>query len=726
MKMRRQVGLVVLAGLLLLFVTSAPAVARESRGNAFAISALSAKPDMVSGGNVLVRVKVPRGLMNKMVIELNGEDVTSAFRREPRSRVSLLGLIEGLELGENTLSLYKVKYTWQKNWSFERGPKGWIKKPKYRRVKHKHPIAELVLTNYPITGPIISGPHQEPFLCETDIFKLPVTGQTLGAPLDENCSIETRIDYYYKSTDGTFKPFDPNGPRPADLAETTTTENKTVAYIVRVETGTINRAIYEMAILHDPANPLPSPWNCTPGWNKRLIYTFGGGCNACYHQGSFTGGVLNDFHLSRGYAVVSATFNVLDNNCNDVVSAETVMMVKERFIETYGLPRYTMGWGGSGGAIQQHLIGQNYPGLLDGIIPAASYPDATSILPVVSDGRLLVNYFASNGAGWSSAQKTAASGFATFNTAIAWHMFFASRVNAMEACPPIPDEWKYDPDSNRDGVRCTTFDNMVNILGIDPETGFARRPLDNVGVQYGLAALNEEMISVDQFLDLNEKIGGYDEDGFIVPERTVANVDALRISYETGRVQSGSGGLASIPIIDFRTYTDPLGDIHDRVRSFSTRERLIAANGHAENQVILTNVPDPYSEVLMKMDEWLANLERAHGDVVAAKPADLVDACWRPTGEKIEEPATYDGQGICNDLYPSHMDPRMVAGASLLNDILKCQLRDIDMSDYTVNFTPEQEARLRNIFPDGVCDWSKPGVEQVPLGETFISFGPAD
>jgi hypothetical protein len=58
-------------------------------------------------------------------------------------------------------------------------------------------------------------------------------------------------------------------------------------------------------------------------------------------------------------------------------------------------------------------------------------------------------------------------------------------------------------------------------LGKDPKTGFARRPLDNVGIQYGLGALNAGVITKDQFLDLNAKIGGYDNDGEIAAARTV-------------------------------------------------------------------------------------------------------------------------------------------------------------------------------------------------------------
>ena len=102
--------------------------------------------------------------------------------------------------------------------------------------------------------------------------------------------------------------------------------------------------------------------------------------------------MLNDLFLARGYAVASSTLNVLDNNCSDVISAEAALMVKEHFIETYGPARYTIGWGGSGGAIQQQLIANNYPGILDGIIPA-SFPDATTSA-TVTDCRLFDTYFA--------------------------------------------------------------------------------------------------------------------------------------------------------------------------------------------------------------------------------------------------------------------------------------------------------------------------------------------
>ena len=84
----------------------------------------------------------------------------------------------------------------------------------------------------------------------TDKFKL-LGGGTLGAPLDANCSIATRIDYVYRSkTDGKLKPLADPKSVPADV-EMVMREGRTVPFVVRVETGTINRGIYEIAMLND-------------------------------------------------------------------------------------------------------------------------------------------------------------------------------------------------------------------------------------------------------------------------------------------------------------------------------------------------------------------------------------------------------------------------------------------------------------------------------------------
>ena len=57
-------------------------------------------------------------------------------------------------------------------------------------------------------------------------------------------------------------------------------------------------------------------------------------------------------------------------------------------------------------------------------------------------------------------------------------------------------------------------------------------------------------------------------------------------------------------------------------------------------------------------------------------------------------------------------------------DKLKCELKAVTASDYKVTLTTAELARLNAIFPQGVCDWSKPGVNQTPV-VPYASFGPS-
>ncbi len=670
---------------------------------------------MVTGGDALVQVTGPdERSLQALRILLNGRDITQAFRgvKEPRS---MLGLATHLNIGHNALELI---YTGSRQ-------------------------AALDVTNYPMTGPVLSGPHQSPFVCQTEFWGL-------GPALDSDCTANTRIEYQYWSTAaGKFKPFDPSGPRPSDIEQTKTSDGHTVDNIVRKETGTINRAVYEIAFLHQPGQPLPDPWTASPGWNGRLVYTFGGGCSAGYRQATTTGGVLNNSVLSQGYAVASSTFNVFGNNCNDVLSAETLMMVKEYFIKRFGVPVHTIGWGGSGGSMQQHLIAQDYPGLLDGIMPSISYPDIYTVAAGALDCSLLAHAFDTSSAAWTEDQKTAVSGFSSWGMCttrqlgkLTWipSTFSPGWVNPANCDKVVPSAAVYNADKNSAGTRCTIYDNAVNILGKDRDTGFASRLLDNSGVQYGLAAFNAGRIDAAQFLDLNERVGGYDVDGQIGARRMTASASSVQLAYQAGRINSGSGGLAATPIFDMRPYLDNLPDLHDRFRSFSTRARLTSANGNAENQVMftmptagflyndLTSLKSPLTihlaEALPVMDQWLNSIQQDQSNRSAAekvarnKPAGLQDACWNATGEKL-----LDGKARpCETLYPFYGDPRIAAGAPIANNIVKCTLKQIDAKDYRQPLTPDQIGKLRAIFPAGVCDYSRPGVGQQTVTQVWRKY----
>jgi len=727
----RAVAPVAFAGLglgLIVVLTIIAATGPALAGNKLEIVTLSNQPDKVSGGDVLVSVGVPTGTkLDDVTITLNGGNVTAAFAPDTVNR-ALVGLVTGLGLGGNRLE-----------------------------AKAKGAGTDIVeIRNHPITGPIFSGPQEEPFFCQTHQFRPYTNAPFLTASqITDPCSVPTQVDYVYRTTAGAFVKFDPAAPPPANLATTLTG----VPYIVRLETGTINRAIYQIAILDNPAIAGPDLRNhADPGWNGKLVYTFGGGCGGGHYiQGNSTGGVLNDSMLTRGFAVASSSLNVLGNNCNDVLSAETLMMVKEHFIETFGVPRYTMGFGCSGGAIQQYTIAANYPGLLDGLVPQCSFPDVYGT--GTFDSRLILNYFVYNATvPWTQDQIRAASGFGTFGQIYTQGTSWAARIDpspvrpgfppSIPGFPPNQSSWlysavvpidvRYDPITNPTGARATTYDHNINTFGAD-ENGFARRPLDNVGVQYGLAALNAGQITKAQFLDLNEKIGGLDIDANFIPARMVADLDATRAAYQTGKVNN-TGPLGNVPILDVDViYTDQLaaGDVHMKYNHFVTRQRLINANGNADNMVIWSGVFGPragqLTQAFIQMAAWLDNLSADTSDrplpekVVSSKPAGLTDGCWTGTSAPFGFIAEHQflggpGTSACNNLYPGFLFPRYLAGIPLSNDVVKCHLRPIDLTDYAVTLTSDEQARLRQIFPDGVCDYTRPGFEQQGLLDTWLIY----
>jgi hypothetical protein len=670
-----------------LFGGSATAVAAPDpgSGNRLEIQSVSnPRPSLVSGAQVLLRV-VAKGTP-RVHVTANGADVTAAFRAQPDG--TLLGLVSGLRDGPNDVTA-------------EEG----TGRP-----------AHLRITNHPSTGPVFSGRQQQPFYCETTAYGLPPATPPL-------CTAPTQVTYQYRNTAGAFLPLaDPAG-RPPDLA-TAHVDGRAVPYIVRVERGTIDRAVYELAALADGPAP-PSPLVPDTGWNGTLVYTFGGGCNAGYHQGATTGGVLNDLFLGQGYAVASSSLNVLDNNCSPIISAEAAMMVKEHFVETYGPVRHTIGWGGSGGAIQQYDIADSYPGILDGIIPGTSYPDSQSVSGPVADCVLLNRFFAGPGAAFTPAQRQAVSGFADYTTCLSWDQQFGNRFTATGSCnPAIPVSARWDPVTNPDGVKCGANEQLANQLGRDPRTGFVRNTLDNTGVQYGLSALRAGKITAAQFAGLNSAAGGLDYTGKPVAARSVADPFALFTVHAEDIVNSASQGLRSTPIIDQRTDLDFAGagvDIHTTEWSFTMRQRLREANGTAANQVIIENQPTPDgidaagAYELDAMDRWLTGIDADHSGqspqrkVLANRPPDLGDGCYLSATQRIQQPLEYPASGQCGALYPVALNTRMAAGEGLAMDVIKCRLRPLDFRDYPVSFTPADQRRLRDAFPSGVCDYGKPG-----------------
>src|SRR5690606_9576008 len=219
----------------------------------------------------------------------------------------------------------------------------------------------------------------------------------------ENCSIATRVDYfYYNGSD--FRPFDPAtgfASPPADL-QLIPVGGAMKPFVVRVETGTLNRFLYTIAMLAPVPESTATPATLdNSAWNGKLVYWLRGGVGIGHLQGeaAWHGGLWSAERqlfpglLAQGYAVVTSSGNETGVHYNLRLAEETALMVKQHFVDTYGEPIYTVGIGGSGGAIQQYVFAQNNRNILDAGIPTHSYPDMITQAIYVGDCNLLEQYF---------------------------------------------------------------------------------------------------------------------------------------------------------------------------------------------------------------------------------------------------------------------------------------------------------------------------------------------
>src|SRR4051794_14689801 len=197
---------------LALFLFAAAAAPAGASSEPITISVLSSRADLVSGDNALVRiggVSSTQGLK----VTVGGADQTNAFAKRANGTVD--GIVRGLKLGRSTII-----------------------------ARSGSRAAQLTVTNHPRNGPIFSGPQLKPWKCQ-------------ATATDAQCDQPTKFTYVYKSTDPSkagFQPYDPANP-PSDVATTKTENGHTLPFIVRVETGYLDRDQYQIAVLFQPGKP---------------------------------------------------------------------------------------------------------------------------------------------------------------------------------------------------------------------------------------------------------------------------------------------------------------------------------------------------------------------------------------------------------------------------------------------------------------------------------------
>src|SRR3954453_915106 len=113
----------------------APLAAAAPAGAAVPIQTVSNRADLVSGGDVLVRITGTGGRVPR--VKAGQRDATTSFARRPNGRIE--GLVTGLKTGRTRLTA--------------RLPSG--------------RGARLTVTNHPASGPVIAGPQTQPWVCRT-------------------------------------------------------------------------------------------------------------------------------------------------------------------------------------------------------------------------------------------------------------------------------------------------------------------------------------------------------------------------------------------------------------------------------------------------------------------------------------------------------------------------------------------------------------------------------
>lgn len=748
------------------------------------IQTLSNRADMISDGDALVEIVPPTGVaVSTLKVTLNGSDVSAQFATRKSGKV--LGVLTGLTVGTNTVTASLSGAT----------------------------SASLTITNAPRSGPVFSGAQIKPYYCATPTPQgatgtTPATNASglSGAP-DANCTSPTEYKFYYRTTaagcsfavpdpsptvsptdtappatvappaNPCFKPYTVGAAAPADMATVTPPGGVAMPYIVRVERGVINRGLYDIAVLFNPAQS----WTAVAPqaqWSGKVYYQFQGGSAQPRRQYRTASPWTVELALTKGYMVASNSLSDSGYNTNRTLSAETAMMMKEHIIDAYGPVNFVHGTGCSGGAVNSHIQMSVTPNLIDGFTPQCTFPDFESPILEIADCSLLVEGYqkaawlqlmttGNGGAAFSQAQinamKTAINGHMDQSSCQAWFGAFGPLLKSGTFYPRVvsnpstgeitqsaaltnacqlPNAVVYDPVTNPTGVRCAPWDWAASVWGTAAD-GRPMRPYDNTGVQYGLKALLSGAIDGEAFVTINEVIGGYDKDGRPSTTRSVGDSAAIATAYRAGLVTTGTT-MARHAEINLRGWDDssivsppgvPLsGGVHHAWRAFSQLDRRQRDAGNTDGYVMwrysnsLIPSASIFADAFSVMDTWLDNIKAdtsartIEQKVIAAKPATAFTFCYL-TSDAAQTTKVRD-QSVCDaDPYlVPHASPRQIAGGARTEDVLKCQLRPLSSVEYGGRLSAAQFTRLQAVFPDGVCDWTKPGVGQQAQLASPVSF----
>ena len=207
--------------------------------------------------------------------------------------------------------------------------------------------------------------------------------------------------------------------------------------------------------------------------------------------------------------------------------------------------------------------------------------------------------------------------------------------------------------------------------------------------------------------------------------RTAGDAIAMRAAYSSGHVFRGR---LDVPALDHRQYMERELDMHNSHQSFAVRQRVKQYMGHSDNLVVWFTDTTPGTpkasqslEALAVMDEWMRNMRLAPGKgIVGNKPTKAVDSCFDLQGKPIYAGGdAWSGildsgaPGTCTQKFPLYGTSRIVAGAPIEGGIYNCARKPVEQAVADGTYAPwvpsaDDVVRLKSIFPEGVCDYSKP------------------
>ena len=324
-------------------------------------------------------------------------------------------------------------------------------------------------------------------------------------------------------------------------------------------------------------------------------------------------------------------------------------MTKEYLIDHYGTLRYTIGTGCSGGSLAEQWIANAYPGVYQGIMPTCSFPDAWSTATQFLDYHQTLRYF-QNPTLWGAGRGVDATADGRRRGRSRRRRERAGlRQRAVPRRDPDrsvrgdqrpaalrPDDQPgrgalHDPGRGDQRLRPAARSRLWTPQEKQIGHGFADTPVDNVGVQYGLGALQQGEITPAQFVDLNQKIGGLDPDANHTPERMRADHTALANAYRSGMINE-TNNLNRTAIIDCRGPNPGL--FHDAYRAFAVRARLNRA--HIPGTTKLHRLDENIGAAAVTLtDTDLSDIERAAGRIAVQRSS--LPGANRAIEQPIEE-----------------------------------------------------------------------------------------